>query len=303
MKKEYNKLVLGGAQFGYNYVSKKSNLYKKKDEIIKIFSLGKKYGINKIDTAQCYGRSEENIGCFKKRLSKNIFLITKLDLTNYDKSQENLENFIIKQVFLSLKKLRSKSIDILMIHNFYDLKKYGSNLTTILQKLKKLDLVKELGVSIYTPKELIYSAKFPIIKNIQIPFNIIDTRWNKKTIINLIKKKRIKIFARSIFLKGILINRKKSQFKDKKILKKIYMKLNEYSNKFNRTNRIDVCLSFANSFNWIKYLVIGFNSKKEFGEILNNFNKPRFKKREIKSISNDMSKMIRNKKILTPNLW
>ena len=50
--KRYNKLVLGGAQLGFNYVPHRSNLYKKNNEIKKIFNLGKKYGINKIDTAQ-----------------------------------------------------------------------------------------------------------------------------------------------------------------------------------------------------------------------------------------------------------
>ena len=50
-------------------------------------------------------------------------------------------------------------------------------------------------------------------------------------------------------------------------------------------------------------MVVGFNSKEEFEEILNNFNKPQFKKSEIDLISRDMKKIIDNEKILMPNLW
>jgi len=301
--KRYNKLVLGGAQLGFNYVPHRSNLYKKNNEIKKIFNLGKKYGINKIDTAQAYGKSETNIGLFKKKLSNNIFIVTKLNLKNYNKFNIDLEEYVMNQVSLSLKKLKSKSIDVLMIHQFSDLKKYGINLIFILKKLVKLGFIKEIGISVYSPKELKYSLRFSEIKNIQIPFNIVDTRWLNNALVSIIKKRRIKIFARSLFLKGLLLNQSHVDFKGKKIYKKINNKLNEYIKKFYRDNRIDICLSFANSFNWIKYLVVGFNSKEEFEEILNNFNKPQFKKSEIDLISRDMKKIIDNEKILMPNLW
>ena len=47
----------------------------RKKEIEKIFKLGKKFGINKVDTAIAYGKSERNIGANKE---KKMFVITKL---------------------------------------------------------------------------------------------------------------------------------------------------------------------------------------------------------------------------------
>ena len=92
-KKFYNQLVIGGAQLGMRYIGNNQIFRKKKKS--KIFKLGKKFGINKVDTAIAYGKSERNIGANKER--KKMFVITKFDLKNFNEENTSLFDFLKKK--------------------------------------------------------------------------------------------------------------------------------------------------------------------------------------------------------------
>ena len=268
-KKFYNQLVIGGAQLGMRYIGN-NQIFRKKKEIEKIFKLGKKFGINKVDTAIAYVKSERNIGENKER--KKMFVITKFDLKNFNEENISLFDFLKKKIENSLKKLMVSKINILLIHRYIDLKKYNNKLINALKKLNKMGYFHEAGISIYNPNELKFSLKHRYLKNIQIPFNIIDYRWLDPKIISLIKKKKVKIHVRSIFLKGLLINEKSSPKKFNLTMSKIHSKFNNYILKFNKKNKLELCISYVKSFNWIKYYIIGFNSLEEYKEILKEAN-------------------------------
>lgn len=297
----FNQLVIGGAQLGMRYTCN-NKIFRKKNEIKKIFKLGKKFGINKVDTAIAYGKSEYNIGANK--VSKKTFVITKFDLENFDEKNISLFNFLKKKIENSLKKLGISKINILLIHRYKDLKKYNSKLIYALKKLNKMGYFNEAGISIYNPNELKFSLKHSYLKNIQLPFNIIDYRWLEPQIINLIKKKKVKIHVRSIFLKGLLINKKNSPKKFNLIMSKIHSKFNNYILKFKKKNKLELCISYVRSFNWIKYFVIGFNSLKEYKEILKVVNtSEKLCRKDVLTINRDMKSIIKDRKILSPNLW
>ena len=73
---------------------KRNKLYESKSEQKKVLSLAKKFGINKIDTAQKYGNSEKNLGENKNHFGKKLFIISKFDLEKYDKEKISLYFFI-----------------------------------------------------------------------------------------------------------------------------------------------------------------------------------------------------------------
>ena len=98
----------------------------------------------------------------------------------------------------------------MLIHDFRDLKKHGYNLINELNKLRNEGLVNELGVSVYSPKEALFCLNFKKIKHLNIPFNLIDQRWFKGNFEKkLILRPDVKIHARSIFLRGMLLNKAK----------------------------------------------------------------------------------------------
>ena len=102
-----------------------------------------------------------------------------------------------------------------------------------------------------------------------MPLNPLDNRILDSKWINIFKKFKIKIYARSIFLQGILIT-------DHKLpnINKNYINL---LNKFkswcyaNNISKLKACLHFVKQFKKIDYLVVGFNNYNHLNEIITAF--------------------------------
>ena len=101
---------------------------------------------------------------------------------------------------------------------------------------------------------------------IQAPFNPLDNRILVSGWINILKKFKVKIFVRSIFLQGLLINENSSFIinKNSKIL------LNKFKNWCYKNNvpLLQDCIHFIKQFKKIYYLVVGFNDYNQLKEII-----------------------------------
>ncbi len=165
MKSKFGKIILGTANFGLHYGNKNKKLNNK--NIKEILNIAKRYGINTIDTAQAYGDSEKKVGQYKK----NFKFITKI--SNFKNiSKKNIINIIN----YSRNNLKVKKIDYLMFHDYREFKKDNFKLPKLILNQKKI-LYKKIGVSIYKPNELYECIKYKHLDCIQIPFNLLDTRW------------------------------------------------------------------------------------------------------------------------------
>jgi len=260
------KLVIGSAQLGMNYGLFNNKKISSK-EFKKIEKLVLKSKINFIDTATSYGESEKIIG--KSKL-KNLHVITKIKLPN--KKNINVKSWLLKEISQSLSKLKIKKIYGVLIHNYKDLLgKHGKNYLLSLQELKRKNMIKKIGISVYEPQEIkkIWHLWKPDI--IQVPFNPIDNRMLDSGWFNILKKFKVKIYVRSIFLQGLLIN-ENSSFKINKNYKII---LNKYKNWCSRNNisLMQGCLHFVKQFKKIDYLIVGFNNYNQLKEIIDVFKK------------------------------
>jgi hypothetical protein len=114
---------------------------------------------------------------------------------------------------------------------------------------------------------------------VQGPINIFDQRALRKDIYSLIKKKKIKFFARSIFLQGMLLSNKSFFLQKFKNFSKYYKNWYRYENwlKKNNFSKLQGCLNFIKNCKNIDYAIIGFSSYSEFAEIVNT----KFKKIQI----------------------
>ena len=144
--------VLGTAQIGKNYGLSHNFLFKRKKHIFSIFDYASKKKIKHLDTAFSYGKSEKNIGDYFKKSKNKFKIITKIDSLKSVK-KENLKNVISRKIKLSLSKLNIKKIDVLLIHDFNDIKKHKNKLLECFKELQATGLIKEFGVSIYHPKQ------------------------------------------------------------------------------------------------------------------------------------------------------
>jgi len=282
------KLVLGSAQFGMNYgilKNKKINL----KELRKIKNLSFKSKIRFIDTASNYGSSEDIIA--KSKLN-SLNIITKINLPK--NRNFNIKNWVEKKVGESLKKLKIKKVYAVLIHNYKDLLgNKGRNYLSFLKQLKKKKVISKLGISIYSHEEIKKIWKFWKPDVIQVPLNVIDNRILDSGWLETLKRFKIKIFARSIFLQGLLLN----SYNNLKFSKKNKLVFDRFNNwcRINNISNIKACLHFVKQYKKIDYLIVGFNNYKHLKEIINCYKESQVKVPKIFSF-NDLN-------LIDPRRW
>lgn len=266
------KIIYGTANFGNNKYGIISDTKRSSpNEIINALNVCK---IIDIDTSPKYGEAEKLIG----KLLKNKKIHRKID-TKFvidDKKDFNFER-LEKAIFNSMKILNISKINILYPHN-NNLEILGDHkLQEFLFTLKKRGLVKKIGATIYTPSEFEYILENSIYDVIQLPLNLCNY-YLFRDLLNRNKHYNKLIYARSIFMRGILTN---DNFfaKSKNFIFEIQQFKNKLKNIFyNQPYCLpEICLKFINSLSNIDGIIIGThnsenlkNIKRWSSEILND---------------------------------
>ncbi|WP_282773569.1 aldo/keto reductase [Phaeodactylibacter xiamenensis] len=186
------KLALGTVQFGLDYGISNDSGQTSKAEVRKILNEASNYGVKTIDTARAYGSSEKVLG---QTGVHHFDVVTKLD-------PAELQMIGVKeQVQNSLKKLNITHLYGVLFHNAESALANPEAING-LEKLKEEGLVKKIGYSLYTPDELNKLLnKYPLPDIIQVPFNILDKRFEPQLV--KLHEKCVEIHTRSTFLQGL----------------------------------------------------------------------------------------------------
>ena len=204
MNKRENKLVLGTVQFGLNYGINNLNSKPTREKSFAMLDYAWENGIRTFDTAYAYGDAEEILGEFIKtrNLGSEIKIITKLKPNVLAEVPGSEVEIIRKNLAESLKRLGRGYVDGYLLHTPAYI--HEPRVVSALQKLKKSGLAKNIGVSVYEKDDAVYAAGLPEVDYIQIPYSILDQRLDDKVFWGLTKKNKIKVFARTAFLQGLL---------------------------------------------------------------------------------------------------
>jgi aryl-alcohol dehydrogenase-like predicted oxidoreductase len=282
-------IVIGTANFLNRYGLNKKEI--KKEEIKKIFLFCEKNKIRNLDTAFAYDKFKYIKGIkfdsFKISSKLNFF---DNKLLAYDDEKH------LKLIRSRIKELKIKSFDKFFIHNVDKLSKKDLVKAIHTMKIfKKKKLINKIGISIYNENSLKKFSKLDQIDVIQIPLNLCDRRFIKKKYINIFKKKKIEVQARSIFLQGLLLKNFNS-IKDKSFIDKNFLiNFDEWVKK-NQMSKLQACLNFIKYQNDLDSFVIGVENLDQLKEILFFF-----KSRNNKNYPN---KLISKKKIFfDPRKW
>ncbi|MCC7554309.1 MAG: aldo/keto reductase [Methanobacteriaceae archaeon] len=178
------------------------------------------------------------------------------------------------------------------------------HLVNELLNLKKRGIIKNIGVSLYEPAELEYLLlnHNNDIDIVQIPFNLLDSRWVENNLLRRTKEKKIKIFARSVFLQGLIFIENKNE------MDKIDYSLKSYISKINNiasNKKISIgqlAMDYVKLFNEINGILVGCETINQLKENIFLFNKKtsldkNFQK-QINAITNNIST-----KIIDPREW
>jgi aryl-alcohol dehydrogenase-like predicted oxidoreductase len=285
-----NKIILGSANFDQIYGIKKNFI--KKNEIKKLFDLALKNKIKTIDTSPLYNKSEKIIGL----LNNNRFkIISKIPKPPKNIKRENIKKWLKQNVMISLKNLKIKKFECLLLHNANSLLcKNGDEIYKGIRNMKINGFTSKIGVSIYdfnVLDKILKKFKFNLI---QAPFNILDQRLVEKGWLKKLKKRKIEVHARSIFLQGILLL-KHNQLPKKLI--KLSKKLMVWENwlKKNKFSSLQVCLSFVLNQRQLDGIVVGYNNVNQLNQIL--------KSKQIKNNFSLPNLNIKDKKLIDPREW
>ena len=255
---ENKKIILGTAQFLNQYGIANTNQKKiSKNIFYKILNLSLNNDISTLDTANSYN-NEKDIGNFIKAngIEKKIKIITKIPSLRIIKKKD-----ITKILEKSLKNLNIKKFHTIFFHDQNDIDFILEN-NFFFQKIKKEFGNPNFGLSLYDKKVLKKIDKINLINCVQVPLNFLNDDFLK-----LKYKKNFKIFARSIFLQGFLIN-EKINYKnlDNKTIK-AHKKYFIYLKK-NNIDPLKFCLSFINSVRKFDHYIFGANYASQLEEIL-----------------------------------
>lgn len=293
-------LILGTVQLGMDYGINNKSGKPDFENAFGILNYAFNNGICLLDTANAYGDSEEIIGNFIKDTGNDFNIITKLSSCG---KIEDLNSFVLNQINNSLERLSKKFIDLYLIHDFNDLI-INDDLIDILSSIKDSGKIKKIGVSLYDPSELEYLIlnHAENIDFVQIPFNILDSRWLKNNLLTETKKSGINIFVRSIFLQGLIFMEDEVEMDKIDLSLKFYL---ENLKKFADSKQISLnrlAIDYVCSFDEIDGILIGCETVDQLKDNITQFND------EISITDGDKLKLVEltndiPEKIIDPRKW
>lgn len=308
-KSPVSKLVVGAAQFGSHYgianITGKPTALDAQALIKAAITNGVKY----LDTARAYGDSESVIGgALKGGWEGRVRVITKLSpLQHFDKGTpiSTLCAAVDASIYQSCSSLGVKVVDVLLLHRASHLADWGGAVWNRLLELKAQGVIGELGVSVQNPEELANVLRDENVAYIQLPFNLLDWRWD--TLIpkvEAIKKIRpLTIHVRSVLLQGLLPSTqdrlwKRANASEPSVIADWLLKQVNITSKL---NVVDLCLSYVNSMSWIDGLVTGMESMSQLMENIQYFDSEPINQSQLEQIKTTRPKL--TEATLNPSLW
>lgn len=266
-KSRISKITLGTAQLGLHY-GINSVGQPTEDEAFEILKYAFANGLRAIDTSPIYGDSEKRIGKFIKEISnQEIFVITKLEAQEFPEeiwdNRKTLSKRIDKEFKLSRINLNLRRIPVYILHYAEQAFKNNGMVLDKLVEMRKRGYIRFTGTSLYTGEELERCIDDERIDVVQIPFSILDRRLMESGLLNKAYKKGLIIFARSVFLQGLV-------FMDRLPIglsnaRETISGLHYLTNRYDMSIA-ELCLRYALSVNEISSVVVGADSLKQMKE-------------------------------------
>lgn len=282
------KFVIGSANFSKGYGIKKGKGISL-IQLNKIAEVLKKNNFNLIDSAFSYPGVEKKIATSKLKNFEVCTKILKNDVKNKSLNQ------LIRLFLSSLNTLKKKSFNTLYFHKAKDLlEKDGDNFYNKIAYLKKINLTRKIGISVYSPEELKKLLKKYSFDVIQIPLNVFDRRFLKDNYLYRLKKRGFEIHVRSIFLQGILLleNKKLPNY-----FKKWSQLFNDWEswNLQNNQSKVLTCVSFIKTIKHVDKVILGISNYNQINEIIicSESNKTKYPKKIFS----------KSKNLIDPRLW
>jgi aryl-alcohol dehydrogenase-like predicted oxidoreductase len=291
------KIGLGTVQFGLDYGVSNTQGITQATEVKDILKLAWQRGITILDTAAAYGMSEEVIGQSTPE-GVSFKIVTKtppFKKERFDKTDATR----LKETFLqSLKKVKQPAIYGLLVHHANDLLVPGGPyLWQTMEDLKAAGLVRKIGVSVYSPREIEELTEKYHPDLIQLPVSVFDQRMIQGGYLRNLKDLGIEIHSRSVFLQGLLLMTPEEISSYFDPIRPMIMKYHGIM-KNQHISPLTAALGFVYQQPEIDYIIVGVNNQAHLEKIINVVH-------NIETLGNfDFSGYaVHEESIINPSLW
>jgi spore coat polysaccharide biosynthesis protein SpsF len=304
-----NKFVLGGAQFGLAYgVNNKLGkpLQAISESLIKMALTN---GILFIDTARSYGNSEDVIGkVLELGWEGRAQVITKLSPLldcQIDSSINSIRARVDESINLSCLALRTNKLDVLLLHRASQLCDWSGAVWARMIEHKASGIIKALGVSVQSPDELEKALATDHVEFIQMPFNILDWRWDD--LVSKIRKvkqlRKLTVHVRSALLQGLLISNSEEIWRSANVEnpQSVMRWLVDQSCKSGYSSVAAFCLNYVISLDWVDGVVVGLENQEQLAENIRIFSAHELEYQQMKSMLVDRPLLA--ERTLNPIYW
>lgn len=302
-------MVVGTAQLGLDYGIANRQGAPAQEQATNLLKTAIANGAGFIDTARAYGKSEAVIGSsLSGSWNGRTRIITKLSPLSQcssEPSKQELQAHVDASIFQSCISLGVSSLDILMLHRASHLNAWNGAVWQHLLQRQKEGMIGELGVSVQAPEELMDALQKPSVKYLQMPFNLLDFRWEKAFagIIQVKKERSLTIHVRSSLLQGLLISREREHWSRAGVdlPEELWRWLDAALATSGCQNLADLCIRYVRSLPWADGVVVGMESMAQLKSNLESFDRPLLDERIIAEI--DASRPSLDSKSLDPAQW
>ena len=303
------KFILGCAQLGLKYGINNHNQFSYTESLKLLEEILSSNTISFIDTAREYGRSEEVIGkaleSSKGNSLNNIKVMTKISPLQEGNNNQSSSLFlgVKKSINKSFQELGLTEVHSISFHRYEDWLIQDKKIINYLLELKKNGNVEKIGVSISRPDQLQAIMDCSYIDLIQLPYNFLDSRWDKIISDNQSKIKSKEIIARSIFLQGLIFSNDLNAWKKANVKSptECLEKIRSIKKRFKIDSIAELAIRYAISCKWLNGIVIGVDSYDQFNLNMKSFNKNKFSHNELDYINENRPKL--SYKTLNPENW
>lgn len=303
----HSAMTLGTVQLGMEYGAVNRIGKPRRPAAIEIVRQALAHGVTAVDTARCYGDSEQVLGeALSGAWRSRAEVITKLDpLVEIapDESASRVRIAVERSVDDSCRALGMDRLAVLLLHRWNHHDAWGGAAWRHLVELRDNGKIGKLGVSISEPWEALAAMEDPDIQHLQLPMNVLDARWKAHGIDHeLAQRPEIVVHARSTFLQGILLHPADcwpvSQEYD---AQGCVEQLHALVRKFGRENVADLCLAYVHAQSWITSLVVGCETTSQLKENLKLFLLPALTLEQCEEIEHSLPAVPND--LLNPAKW
>lgn len=285
-------LVLGTAQLGADYGIANRSGQPTEVQATQMIKTAITNGVRYLDTARAYGASESVIGAsLSGGWSDRVRIITKLSpLANcsQDAPGSLVRALTEASVFESCMRLGRSRLDVLMLHRANHMVDWNGQVLEHLMQLQANGLIGQIGVSVQTPEELDLALRAEPITFVQMPFNVLDHRWDDCSgLVQTAKRKRdLTLHVRSTLLQGLLTTPdaalwRRAHVADSRVVDDW---LRDWASATGSLDVADFCLRYVRSQPWIDGIVLGMETIEQLRKNIAYFMRPMIPRDRLRDI-------------------